>query len=94
MTEPIDWQPGDIALCIRDRAYCGTRLSELTKGRFYTVSVVGKGVEPKTLRMVLALLLVEVSPPRPGTGYDASWFTKFDPGEESAERRAKEPVTV
>ena len=94
MSGPIDWQPGDIALCIRDSAYCGTRLPELTKGRFYTVSTVGKGLHPVTDRVVVALLLVEVCPPRPGTGYDASWFTKFEPGKESVERRAKEPVTV
>lgn len=87
----MDWEPGDAALCICDRGYCGLKIPELTKGRFYTVSKVGKGVGADK-QIVVALLLVEASPSHPDKGYDARWFTKFKPHNDSVTRAEKKPV--
>ena len=89
----MDWEPGDIALCIRDRGYCGGKMPELTKGRFYTVAQVGKGVGAGK-EIVVALLLVEVRPMSAFSGYDGRWFTKFKPEDDSVTRAEKKPVKV
>lgn len=77
-----DWQPGDLALCIKrtHSAYPGEIATRLVLLRVYTVERVGRpnsrvdGERP--------LGLCECKPRQPNSGWPESMFRKIAPGTE------------
>lgn len=74
-----DWQPGDIALCIREPTNPEGKPSGVVVGQHYTVAAIffGSSVYDPT-DVGWALALVDVKPPHPDAeGFNAEFFRKI-----------------
>lgn len=74
-----DWQPGDLALCVRvtHPYFPGSRSTRLNVGSIYTVSQVGRPIAK--YQGARGLALSEVQPRRRGRGFLELLFVKITP---------------